>query len=73
MTARARVYLPSVWRKAAFFGQARLMARYRSRRLSLAICFPGLIGDIPRKLGVQRRLADGLSLKVPANYDSFTG
>jgi hypothetical protein len=47
------------------------MAQYRSRRLSLAIYFPGLIGDIPRKPGVQRRSADDLSLKVLANYDSF--
>jgi hypothetical protein len=58
---------------AVFFGQVRLMAQYRSRRLSLAICFPGSIGGIPGKPGVQRRSVDDLPLKAPANYDSFAG
>jgi transposase len=38
----------------------------------LGYLLSGSIGDIPRKPGVQRRLADGLSLKLLANYDSLT-
>jgi transposase len=72
-TARARACSPNVWRKAVFFGRARPMGRYRSRRRNLAICFPGSTGAIPRKPGVQRRSADGLPLKTPANYDSLAG
>ena len=57
--------------RGRFCGQARLMAR--SRPPSLAICFPGSIGAIRKKPGARRRLADGLFLKTPANYDSFAG
>jgi hypothetical protein len=72
-TARVRACSQSVWRKAAFSGPARPTVRYRSRRPNSAISFPGSTGAILRKPGVQRRSADGLSLKIPANYDSFTG
>ena len=64
MTARVPAYSPSVWRKAAFCGRVRLMVRYRSRRPSSDICFPGSIGDIPRKPGVQRRWADDFGFEA---------
>ena len=71
-TARGHACSQNVWNAAVSCGQVWPMERYRSRRPSSAICSLGSIGDTHRKAGGQPQLADVLSLKAAANYDSLT-
>jgi hypothetical protein len=59
--------LRSVWRKAVFYGRARLTASLRSRPPSLAICCLESTGAIPRKPSVRLRSGEGFSLKIQTN------